>query len=110
MPRYRIIHRFTEEEWEVEAPFADDARRIVGWPIPVCKILMLRRGPFVEMAPPKVAVQVRPPKGGSVPICPDCNVSMNENLEQEFWWQCPSCGLLYHEWDNIHFRSEELDA
>jgi hypothetical protein len=26
----------------------------------------------------------------------------------ELWWQCPSCDLLYQEWENQYYRADEL--
>ena len=109
MSRYRVIHKISGEVWEVDAPFADDARRMVGWPMGICRILLLRIGPFAELIPPKVAVQLTPPKTGSAQICPDCHVTMVEKSGQEFWWECPSCDMIYHEWDNQSFSKDELD-
>ena len=109
MPRYRVIHRYTGETWEVEASFAEDARQVVGWPMGVCKITLLREGPFEEIVPPKIAKQISPPNPGSSPICPDCKVSMLEATHQgELWWQCSSCDLLYQEWENRFYRTDEL--
>jgi hypothetical protein len=109
MPRYRVIHRHTGETWEVEASFAEDARQVVGWPMGVCKVFLLREGPFAEIVPPQIAKQISPPNPGSSHICPDCKVSMLEATHQgEFWWQCPSCDLLYQEWENRFYQPDEL--
>jgi hypothetical protein len=107
MPRFRVIHKISGEEWEVEATCLEDARKAVGWPMGVCRILMIRRGPFAEILPPKVAVQLSPPHPGSVHVCPDCNVTMIEKDSQDFWWQCPSCDQLYHEWENKFYKNLE---
>jgi hypothetical protein len=95
MPRFRVIHKISGEEWEVEATCLEDARKAVGWPMGVCRILMIRRGPFAEILPPKVAVQLSPPHPGS------------EKDSQDFWWQCPSCDQLYHEWENKFYKNLE---
>ena len=108
MPRYRVIHKMSGETWEVEADFSEDARTIVGWSVGLCQIILLREGPFAEIKPPKVAVQISPPKPGSAHICPDCKVTLLEKDGQEFWWMCPSCDLVYHEWENQFFREDDL--
>jgi hypothetical protein len=108
MPRFRVRHNSSCEEWEVEAPDQDVARQVVGWPGEVCQIFMLGRGPFAEIKPPKVAVQVSPPLEGSVHVCPDCIVTMVEKTGEDFWWQCPACDQLYHEWDNAIYRSGDV--
>jgi hypothetical protein len=109
MARYRVIHRQTGETWEVEASFAEVARQIIGWPDSVCKVYLMKEGPYAEILPPKVAKQIRSPKPGSSHICPDCKVSMIEDSGQgELWWQCPSCDLLYHEWENRYYYSDEI--
>jgi len=108
MPRFRVIHTSSGEEWEVEADNVEDAREVVGWPKEVCRVLMLRRGPFIEILPPKVAVQLIPPSLGSVHICLECKVTMLELVEKEFWWQCPSCDQLYHEWENKFYPNGEV--
>lgn len=108
MPRYRVIHTSSCEEWEVDAENMRGARRVVGWPEEVSRVILLRRGPYAEIVPPKVAVQIHPPFPGSVHICPDCNVTMVEKGGEDFWWRCPSCDLLYHEWDNKIFRAGEI--
>ncbi len=109
MPRYRVIHRTSGEEWEVEAPFAENARLVVGWPMGLCRIVLLRDGPFANIVPPKVAVQISQPKTGRVHICPDCKVTMLEKIGEEFWWECPSCNQLYHEWENKLYSNDEID-
>jgi hypothetical protein len=109
MPRYRVIHHHTGETWEVETASAEDAREVVGWPMGVCKVFLLRKGPFAEIVSPQIAKQIIPPNPGSSHICPDCKVSMLEASHQgEFWWQCPSCDLLYQEWENRYYRADEL--
>ena len=109
MPRYRVIHRQTGETWEVEASSAEDALQVIGWPTADCSVSLLIEGPFVEIKPPKIATQVAPPNPGSSHICPDCQVSLLEASDRgEFWWQCPSCDLLYQEWENRFYRNDEL--
>ena len=108
MPRYRVVHLDTGETWEVEAPFADDARRVVGWRIGACQITLLRNGPFAEIPHPKIAAQLLPPQPGHGHICPDCNVTLVEKPASEYWWYCPSCDLSYHEWENRFYRDDEL--
>jgi len=109
MPRFRVVHRQTGETWGVEASLPEVARDVVGWPMGVCEITLLREGPFAEIIPPKIAKQVVPPNPGSSHICPDCEVSMLESTGQgEFWWQCPSCDLLYQEWENRFYKADEL--
>ena len=109
MARYRVVHQQTGETWEVESVSAEDARQIVGWPIGVCKVILLLEGPFAEIIPPKIAAQVTPPNPGSSHICPDCKVSLLEAVGQgEFWWQCPACDLLYQEWENRYYTTDEL--
>ena len=109
MPRYRVIHQLTGETWEVEAALPDEARQVVGWPEQVCWIRRRDRGPFAEIIPPKVARQITPPKPGSSPICPDCAITMVEKTKTgDFWWQCPGCDLLYHEWENQYFRADQV--
>ncbi len=109
MPRFRVVHRQTGEIWEVEASYADDARQVVGWSMGDCSIQLMLEGPFEEIEPPKIAKQVAPPNPGSSHICPECKVSMLEDAGQgEFWWQCPSCDLLYQEWENRFYRADDL--
>jgi len=108
MPRFRVIHRFSGETWEVETSCPEDARRVLGWSEEISRVLRLRRGPFADINPPKVAVQLIPPNPGSVHICPVCNVTMLEKTDQEFWWQCPSCDRLYHEWENMLYEAGEI--
>jgi hypothetical protein len=108
MPRFRVTHNSSGETWEVDTEFSDDARQVVGWKLVDCRVFLLRDGPFSEIVPPKVAVQVAPPKPGTVPICPDCNATMLEKDGQEFWWTCSSCDLVYHEWDNQFFQAGDL--
>ena len=109
MPRYQVVHRQTGETWEVEASYAEDARQVVGWPMDVCIVMIRHEGPFAEIIPPQIAKQVALPKPGSSHICPDCKVSMIEAAGSgEFWWQCPSCDLLYQEWENRFYKSDEL--
>ena len=107
--RFRVIHRQSGETWEVKASSADNARLAVGWSQKECKVISLIDGPFAEIQPPKIAKQIKPPQPGTSHICPDCKVSMLEEEGQgEFWWRCPSCDLLYHEWENKFYRSDEL--
>lgn len=109
MPRFRVEHRRTSESWEVEASNAEIARQVVGWPINICRVYQLREGPFAEIQPPQIAKQITPPRPGSSHICPECQVSMIEASGQgELWWQCPSCDLLYQEWENQYYRTDEL--
>jgi hypothetical protein len=109
MPRYRVIHHQTGETWEVEASFAEDARQVVGWQAGVCEVTLLQQGPFAEIEPPQIAKQVKPPNPQSSHVCPDCKVSLLEAEGQgEFWWQCPSCDLLYQEWENRYYKADEL--
>jgi len=108
MPRFRVIHRFSGETWEVEATCAENARQSVGWSVDVCRILMLVRPPYAEIIPPKVAIQITPPVSGSYQICPVCFVTMIERTDYEFWWQCPSCDRLYHEWENKFYEAGEI--
>ena len=108
MPRFRVIHKSTSEEWEVEALKSIEAREIVGWTEEACKILKLQRGPFAEIIPPKLAIQLFPPNPGSIPICPECDVTMTEKVEQEFWWICPLCHQQYHEWENKFYINGEF--
>ncbi len=108
MARFRVIHKFSCEEWEVESENHQEARQVVGWPETVCQVFLLLRGPYAEIPAPKVAVQLSPPLPGSFQICPDCNVTMIEKNGEDFWWRCPSCDLVYHEWENKIFRSGEI--
>ena len=108
MPRFRLIHKSSCEEWEVEAEDRLVARKVVGWPEEVCRVYQLERGPYAVINPPKVAVQIVPPLPGRVHICPDCNFTMIEKAGDDFWWQCPSCDLLYHEWENKILRNEDI--
>jgi len=109
MPRYRVIHQHTGETWEVETSTAEKACQVVGWSLGICKGTRLKEGPFAAIIPPKIATQIAPPNPGSSHICPDCKVSLLESEAQgEFWWQCPSCDLLYQEWENRFYRSDEL--
>ena len=52
MPRFRVIHKSSREEWEVEAGDRTGAVRIVGWPKDVCKVVQLARGPYAKINPP----------------------------------------------------------
>ena len=108
MPRFRVIHKSTGEEWEVEAPSSGKAREIVGWIGNSSKVLMLQRGPFADIIPPKLAIQLFPPNPGFVPICPECDITMVEKCEQELWWVCPSCHQQYHEWENKFYINGEF--
>ncbi|HBY06388.1 MAG TPA: hypothetical protein DEH22_00825 [Chloroflexi bacterium] len=107
MARYRVVHLRTGETWEVETSLAGEARRVVGWPSELCRVSLKHRGPFADIEPPQIARQIVPPKPGSSHICPDCHITMIENNEKgDFWWQCPSCDLLYHEWENLYYRDD----
>ena len=109
MPHFRVVHRDTGETWEVEASDAEIAREIVGWPQGVCDVSLFLEGPFVKFESPNIAKQISPPKPGSSLICPDCKVSLIEaKIQGDFWWQCPACDLLYHEWENRFFRADEI--
>lgn len=108
MSRFRVIHSVSEEEWEVEADNEAGARCTIGWPENLCRVYLLRRGPYTVISSPKVAVQVLPPLPGKFHICPDCNVTMIEKTGEDFWWKCPSCDLVYHELDNKTFRSNDI--
>lgn len=107
MAHYRVVHRDTGEIWEVESDSADDARRLIGWAIGTCRVILLVSGPYATIAPPKVAVQIRPPIPGTGYICPDCNVTLSR-AENRLWWFCPSCELLYHSEENRFYRENEL--
>lgn len=109
MPRYRIVHRETGEIWEVEADTAENARRVVGWKLGACRIILLREGPFLTFEPPKVAAQVKPPIPGTGYICPDCHVTLAQS-DHWMWWHCPSCELLYHAVEKKYYREDELEA
>ena len=108
LARYRVVHLDTGETWEVEAPFADDARRVVGWRIGACQITLVREAPLAEIEYPKIAIQLSPPKAGHGHICPVCNVTLVEKPASEYWWHCPSCDLLYHEWEKQFYRDGEI--
>ena len=109
MARFLVVHLMTGEMWEVEAVTAEGAREVVGWPVDDCSVAELIEGPFAEIIPPQIAKQVSLPKLGSSHICPECEVSMIEFVGAgEFWWQCPSCDLLYQEWENRFYKSDEL--
>lgn len=109
MKRFRVIHCQTGEIWEVEASDAENAREVIGWPEEVCVASPFTTGPFAKIIPPKVATQIKPPRPSSSHVCPDCNVSLVEIKGRgEFWWQCPSCDLLYQEWENRYFHADEL--
>lgn len=108
MSRFRVIHTYSCEEWEVEAENNQVARKVIGWPAEVCQVYLLRRGPYAKISPPQVAVQLSPPVCGRYQICPDCNVTLVEKVGEDFWWQCPSCDLVYHEWENKIFRSNDI--
>jgi len=109
MPRFRVEHLQSGEKWEVEISTSEEALEIVGWPAEVCRVYQLHEGPFADIEPPQIAKQISPPKPGRSHICPDCQVSMLEAKGQgELWWQCPSCDLLYQEWENQYYRADEL--
>ena len=107
MPRYRVVHRDTGEIWEVEAQSADDARRVIGWELGTCRVILLSKEPFADIKPPKVAAQITPPIPGTAYICRDCNVTLSRS-ENRLWWFCPSCGLLYHSEEKQYYREDEL--
>jgi hypothetical protein len=107
MPRFRVIHLSSGEEWEVEAGNQVDALNSVGWTAEVCQVFQLERGPYAVIDPPKIAVQTVPPIPGRVHICPDCNVTLVEKKGDDFWLRCPSCDLLYHEWENKIYRNRQ---
>ncbi len=46
MPRYRVENRVTKEVAEVEAPYAQDACKLLGWMIGDCHVERIREGPF----------------------------------------------------------------
>ncbi len=52
MPRYRITNRITGDCYEVEAPFAADACKVLGWQIGDCHVKQLRSGPYTWLYPP----------------------------------------------------------
>jgi len=79
------------EEWEVEASTSEDAPNVLGWPVDVCRTILLQRGHFAVIHSPKDAVHLFPPIPGWVPICPVCNVTMIEKEGQGFWGMCNSC-------------------
>jgi hypothetical protein len=109
MARFQVVHQVTGETWEVETASIEDARMVVGWPVDICSVIELIEGPFAKITPPQIAKQVLLPKPGSSHICPECEVSMVESDgEGEFWWRCPSCDLLYQEWENRYYKSDEL--
>ena len=108
MPRFRVIHKISKETWEVDSSSIEEASKVVGWPNDVCRILGLMRGPYAEIIPPRIAVQVTPPNRGSCVICPYCNFTMVEVKEKDFWWRCSSCDRLYHEWDNEFYDDMEI--
>lgn len=45
MPRYRVTNRITNETYEIEAPYAQDACELLGWQIGNCYVKLLREGP-----------------------------------------------------------------
>ena len=108
LPRYRVIHRETGETWEVEAPFADDARRVVGWNVGTCRVILAPDETDIEFEDSRVATQVDPPVLGKSIVCPECNITMTPKPDQELWWQCPACDLQYYEWENRFYRDDEL--
>jgi len=85
MPRYQVVHQAAGETWEVDAPIADDARDVVGWPKGVCSIQLMIDGPFVNFQPPKVAVQIKSPTPGLTPVCPECNMTMLDKIGDGLW-------------------------
>jgi len=46
MLRYRVTNNKTGEMEEIEAPYAQTACDILGWPIGDCNVTLLREGPF----------------------------------------------------------------
>lgn len=107
MARYRVIHRDTGEVWEVEAASAEEARRAIGWRLGDCRVVRLEKGPFRQIEPPRVAVQITPPIPGTGYICPDCRVTLTRSDRPE-WWFCPSCELLFHAGEERYYREDEL--
>lgn len=107
MPRYRVVHRDSGEIWEVDAAFADDGRRLIGWELGTCRVMLLSEGPFANIEPPRVAVQITPPIPGTAYICRDCNVTLSRS-ENRLWWFCPSCELLFHSVERQFYREDEL--
>jgi len=49
MPRYRVTNRATKESYEIEAPFAQDACRRLGWLIGFCHVALVREGPYSDL-------------------------------------------------------------
>ena len=107
MPRYRVVHRDTGEIWEVEAQSGDDARRVIGWELGTCRVILLSTGPYTVIDAPKVAAQITPPIPGTGYICRDCNVTLSRS-ENRLWWFCPSCELLYHSEEKQYYSEDEL--
>lgn len=108
MARYRVEHKRTREVWEVEADYAEAARLAVGWRLGDCLVYLWEKEPMAELKPPRVAVQVIPPRHATDQICPDCNATMYRDREQEVWWRCPACELIYHELEQRYLREEDL--
>jgi hypothetical protein len=109
MARYHIIHQISGETWEVNAASVEEARQIIGWPNKICKIKQLQPGEFANIEPPKLAKQITPPQPGNSHICPECAITMVENTKRgEFWWQCPTCDLFYHEWENLYYQADQV--
>ena len=50
MPKYRVTNRITGEQFEVEAPYAQDACDQLGWTIGDCHVKVLREGPFADLS------------------------------------------------------------
>jgi hypothetical protein len=107
MPRYRVVHRDSGEIWEVLADSSDDARRLIGWELGTCRVMLLTEPPFATIEAPKVAVQIRPPIPGTAYICRDCNVTLSRS-ENRLWWFCPSCELLFHSEEKRYYRENDL--
>ena len=108
MPRYHVIHQLTSETWQVEAAFADDARRTVGWNVGSCRVVLAPEDEWIEFKNGRVAAQVIPPAVGKGIICPDCNITMTEKSDQECWWRCPACDLMYYELENRFYCEDDL--
>ena len=50
MPTYRVTHRATREAHTVEAPYAVEACKALGWMLGDCHVALLRESPFTDMA------------------------------------------------------------
>ena len=60
MPRYRVRHRITGEEYEVEAPYAQDACERLGWMIGDCYVQLVREGPFTDITSRPQRTETKP--------------------------------------------------